>query len=164
MAPPQTILKQDSNLQEFFYGALKPWVHYVPTGYNGVEEIDWTVQVCAGSCGSEWSRRDGCGDGVGPSLSQRGSGLDPVLPPTTCTCTCLPIPSPQFLRSNDDLARAIGQNARQFASTHLVEEGRSCYIKAREGQTGWGRGGGGDSARRAGSPAARLPPPCLPAT
>ncbi|PSC68200.1 KDEL motif-containing 1 [Micractinium conductrix] len=78
MATGQTILKQDSNLQEFFYGALKPWVHYVPTGYNGVEEIDWTVQ---------------------------------------------------FLRSNDDLARAIGQNARQFASTHLVEEGRSCYIK-----------------------------------
>lgn len=35
----------------------------------------------------------------------------------------------QFLRENDDLARAIGENGRQFAHQHLNLEGRLCYIK-----------------------------------
>ncbi|PSC76645.1 NHL repeat containing [Micractinium conductrix] len=78
MATGQTVIRQDSNLTEFFYAALRPWVHYVPTGYNGVEEVDRIVQ---------------------------------------------------FLRDNDDLARAIGEQARRFAHEHLNEEGRLCYIK-----------------------------------
>ncbi|PSC73673.1 autophagy-related 16 [Micractinium conductrix] len=78
MATGLTILKQDSTLTEFFYGGLRPWVHYVPTGYNGVDEVSRMVQ---------------------------------------------------FLRKNDDMAKAIGEQARKFAHEHLSEEGRLCYIK-----------------------------------
>jgi len=34
--PLQTIIKQESDLYEWYYHALQPWVHYVPTGYNGI--------------------------------------------------------------------------------------------------------------------------------
>ncbi|EFN52111.1 hypothetical protein CHLNCDRAFT_139417 [Chlorella variabilis] len=63
---------------EFFYPALRPWVHYVPSGYNGIEEIERIVQ---------------------------------------------------FLRANDDMAKAIGQNSQRFAREHLNEEARHCYLK-----------------------------------
>ena len=63
---------------EFFHPALKPWVHYVPTGFNGWEEVERVVQ---------------------------------------------------FLREHDDLARSIAANGQRFAATHLVAEGRHCYIK-----------------------------------
>jgi len=43
-APPQTIIKDDSNLTQFFTSALRPWVHYVPVGYNGIAEVDDAVK------------------------------------------------------------------------------------------------------------------------
>lgn len=65
---------------EFYYPALKPWVHYVPSGWNGFDEVDRIVQ---------------------------------------------------FLRTHDSLARGIAASGQRFARTHLVEEGRLCYLKAR---------------------------------
>lgn len=53
-------------------------MHYVPSGYNGIEEIERIVQ---------------------------------------------------FLRANDDMAKAIGQNSQRFAREHLNEEARHCYLK-----------------------------------
>ncbi|KAL4443761.1 hypothetical protein ABPG75_011498 [Micractinium tetrahymenae] len=35
----------------------------------------------------------------------------------------------QFLRDHDSLARSIAENGRRFAATHLITEGRHCYIK-----------------------------------
>lgn len=35
----------------------------------------------------------------------------------------------QFLRQHDQLARWIAGNSQRFAATHLVSEGRLCYIK-----------------------------------
>lgn len=40
----------------------------------------------------------------------------------------------QFLRDHDSLARTIAENGRRFATTHLVSEGRHCYIKVRRGR------------------------------
>ncbi|PRW57939.1 KDEL motif-containing 1 [Chlorella sorokiniana] len=70
----QTVIKQDSQLIEFYYRSLQPWVHYVPTGYWGPEEIDRIVQ-------------------------------------------------------HDQLARWIAGYSQRFAATHLVSEGRHCFIK-----------------------------------
>ncbi|PSC76044.1 KDEL motif-containing 1 [Micractinium conductrix] len=78
MASDILIIKNDSVMMEFFYAALRPWVHYVPTGYNGRAEVSTIVQ---------------------------------------------------YLRTKDDMARAIAGEARRFAHTHLVEEGRLCYLK-----------------------------------
>ncbi|KAL4459075.1 hypothetical protein ABPG75_013940 [Micractinium tetrahymenae] len=78
LATGQTVIKQDSELIEFFYPALQQWVHYVPSGRNGIAEIDRVVQ---------------------------------------------------FLRDHDHLARRVAGNAQRFAATHLVTEGRLCYIK-----------------------------------
>jgi hypothetical protein len=78
LASMQTVIKQDSQQVEWYYHALKPWVHYVPTGYNGLEEVDRIVQ---------------------------------------------------FLQTHDNLAQSIADNSRAFAATHLVSEGRHCYIK-----------------------------------
>ncbi|KAL4427661.1 hypothetical protein ABPG75_001750 [Micractinium tetrahymenae] len=43
LATGQTVIKQESPLRGFFYYALQPWVHYVPTGWNGISEIDAVV-------------------------------------------------------------------------------------------------------------------------
>ncbi|KAL4431955.1 hypothetical protein ABPG77_000222 [Micractinium sp. CCAP 211/92] len=78
LATGQTVIKQDSELVEFFYPALQPFVHYVPSGQNGIAEIDRVVQ---------------------------------------------------FLRGHDQLARRVAANGQRFAATHLVTEGRLCYVK-----------------------------------
>lgn len=61
---------------------MQPWLHYVPSGYNGWGEVERVVQ---------------------------------------------------FLQDHDSLARTIAENGRRFAATHLVSEGRHCYIKVRAG-------------------------------
>lgn len=43
----------------------------------------------------------------------------------------------QFLQDHDPLARQVAANGQSFAATHLVTEGRLCYIKV-----GHGRGAG----------------------
>ena len=86
---------------EFFYHAVKPWVHYVPSGWNGLEEVDRVVQ---------------------------------------------------FLKQNDDMARAIGANSQRFAAERLNTEARMCYIKV----CGGGVCGCGCEGERAGVRAAVL--------
>ena len=71
---------------EFFYHAIKPWVHYVSSGWNGLEEVDRVVQ---------------------------------------------------FLKQNDDMARAIGANSQRFAAERLNTEARMCYIKVCGGGGMW---------------------------
>lgn len=78
LATGQTVIKQDSDLIEFFYPAIQPFVHFIPSGRNGIAEIDRVVQ---------------------------------------------------FLRDHDQLARRVAAAAQRFAATHLVTEGRLCYIK-----------------------------------
>ncbi|KAL4422041.1 hypothetical protein ABPG77_004857 [Micractinium sp. CCAP 211/92] len=78
LATGQLVIKEDSDIYEFYYPAMQPWLHYVPSGYNGWGEVERVVQ---------------------------------------------------FLRDHDSLARTIAENGRRFAATHLVSEGRHCYIK-----------------------------------
>ncbi|GAB4813885.1 hypothetical protein N2152v2_000931 [Parachlorella kessleri] len=50
LATGQAVIKHDSisgGLIEFFYPALKPWLHYVPVGAEGTQEIDAIVQFLA---------------------------------------------------------------------------------------------------------------------
>ena len=49
--PPSAFLAR----AEFFYAALRPWVHYVPTGYNGRAEVSTIVQARRLAPG-EWRR------------------------------------------------------------------------------------------------------------
>jgi len=45
----------------------------------------------------------------------------------------------QFLKEHDNLARKLAAEAKQFATTHLVREGRYCYIKVGRGRVEPGR-------------------------
>lgn len=135
---------------EFYYPALKPWVHYVPSGWNGAEEIDRIVQVCLNRCWrllqGELSTGGLVPAAVPASPLPRAHLLPSVArgcrrrrrshPPwieNTPPCRSNLPPPPQFLRTHDNLARSIAANAQRFAQTHLIDEGRHCYLKVPAG-------------------------------
>lgn len=44
LATGQTVVKQETQMKEFYHDALTPWVHYAPTGFNGLTEIEGVAQ------------------------------------------------------------------------------------------------------------------------
>lgn len=115
---------------EFFYPALQPFVHYVPSGQNGIAEIDRYVGApkLMASCMAA-GHRD-------PDLVVAAALLADKCRPCSfpadaaayrlVSCPCRVV---QFLRDHDQLARRVAANGQRFAATHLVTEGRLCYVK-----------------------------------